>query len=140
MSFLQSNARSAGEGPLIGIDSELQAGRFRVRAERIERHGADGGVPASGWHVTLDAAAATGRNLTLTPFVRYDASSSGTGGSLDARDGGNRERRLTAGLNTTVAQMLTFKLEFQRDSTRTAVATQEEASKISWLAQLVVFF
>lgn len=108
MSIMRRDGTSGSR--MIGVDVDARAGRLHVRAERIERIAGDEAARLTGWHITADAVAVRRRHATLTPFVRYDAVDGTALGSAGAPDG---ETRLTAGLNTSLAGIVTFKLEYQ---------------------------
>lgn len=127
----------------LALDSEVQVGRCRVRAEYLEKRGRpmnrrDAQVVQSGWHVTaaLDSGEIAG--VPTTPYVRYDTTTIGP--PADGR-GERRTDRLAAGLNAAFFRLVTLKVEYQRIlATVAEVYAPQGLGRDSWFAQAVVVF
>ncbi|MBK8597072.1 MAG: hypothetical protein IPN83_16055 [Holophagales bacterium] len=132
----------------FAVDSELRGKLGHLRAEFLRRdqrpvEGRDDGLIRSGWHVTatLDAGAPAG--IPMTPYARYDTvkeePSSTPEPSVEGT--GDRTERLSAGVNASLFEVLSVKLEYQRTlSAPPSVEAEEDFHWDSWLAQVVVSF
>jgi hypothetical protein len=126
LSLLEESDERGRTHRLVAIDSEVEAGQWRFRAEfvRKEAHSSidpDSENPQSGWHLTTSYAAGSIAGIPMTPYARYDTVRALTGLS-----------RLTAGVNGTLSRLIVLKLERQQHLSG--------SGSDSWLAQAVVVF
>jgi hypothetical protein len=124
----------------FALDSEMHAGRARLRAEYLRKDsrpvdGIDERIVRSGWHVTAAVDAGEPAGVPLTPYARYDTV------TADAGADAGRTERLTVGVHAALFRVVNLKVEYQRILAAPPEAqAQEGFGRDTWLAQVVVVF
>lgn len=150
VSFLDDFDGDGGrEATSFALDTEIRARLLRLRAEYLRRdlrpgEGRDERVIRSGWHVTATVDAGAPAGIPMTPYARYDTATDdpvSESGPLAEAPGGGRIERFTAGVNATVLEILSVKVEYQRALSMPAtVEVRHGFHRDSWQAQVVVSF